>query len=453
MKKTLLFSALFNILFSLFTLNSYAQAPDFVWAKSAVGSKNDNGQSIAVDASGNLYITGVFSSSTITFGTTTLTNNGYENIFIVKYDASGNVVWAKSAGGSSYDYGVGISVDASGNSYITGYFSSPTIIFDTITLTNKNNTGNTTDIFIAKYDVQGNVIWAKSVGGTGNDMGQGISIDASGNSYITGYFSSPTITFGLTTLSNNGSDNIFIAKYDTSGNVVWAKSAGESYSDVGYSISVDANGNSYITGYFSSPTITFGSDTLSNNGSGNIFIAKLASSDCFSYFTLTPDVTTPHHYYVTDSTIGVSPLKYYWSWGDGTHDTIAYPSHTYSAAGNYKICLTITDFTGCTSTYCDSSYLQKSTNSMIYVDVVPKITGVKENELSNQIKFYPNPATDNFQIQTSLQIKNIEITDITGRIICITTNKVINCSSFAKGIYFVKVQTEKGEAVEKFIKL
>ena len=81
------------------------------------------------------------------------------------------------------------------------------------------------------------------------------------------------------------------------------------------------------------------------------------------------------------------------------------------------------------------------------------ITGDKEIKNNVSFSVFPNPVTDNFQIQTSLQIKNIEITDITGRIICITTNKVINCSSFAKGIYFVKVQTEKGEAVEKFIKL
>ena len=184
---------------------------------------------------------------------------------------------------------------------------------------------------------------------------------------------------------------------------------------------------------------------------GNITVN--VNKNPFTDFTLVPS-STPHLYYVTDSITGVPPLKYIWSWGDGSaNDTIAYPSHTYSTAGNYNICLTITDSTGCTSTYCDSSYLQKTTNSMIYVEVVQDITtGINENELSNQIKFFPNPVFDNFQIQTSLPIKNIEITDITGRMVCTTTNKTIDCRGYAKGVYFVKVQTEKGLKVKKIVK-
>ena len=84
--------------------------------------------------------------------------------------------------------------------------------------------------------------------------------------------------------------------------------------------------------------------------------------------------------------------------------------------------------------------------------VLEVITGIKINDLSNQIKLYPNPVIDNFQIQTSLPIKNIEITDITGKMDYTTINKTINCSGFAKGVYFVKVFTEKGIKVEKVVK-
>ena len=181
-------------------------------------------------------------------------------------------------------------------------------------------------------------------------------------------------------------------------------------------------------------------------------LSEMIYPNCSAKFTLTPDTTTLHHYYIINNASGIAPLTYYWSWGDGTHDTIAYPSHLYNSAGFYNICLTITDSTGCTSTYCDTSYLQKTTNSIISVQVIPGASGINENELSNQIKFYPNPVTDYFQIQTSLPIKNIEIIDITGRTIYTTTNKTINCSSFAKGVYFVKVQTEKGMSISKFIK-
>ena len=100
------------------------------------------------------------------------------------------------------DEGEKISTDASGNVYITGYFKSPTITFGTTTLTN-NSTANDADIFVVKYDSAGTVIWAKSAGGTGNDFGNGISATGDGNVYITGQFASPTITFGTTTLTNN----------------------------------------------------------------------------------------------------------------------------------------------------------------------------------------------------------------------------------------------------------
>ena len=93
------------------------------------------GYSVAVDALGNAYVTGNFDSPTINFGSYTLTNTGIRNIYLVKYDASGNVLFAKSAMGTEWDEGYSVAVDACGNAYMTGYFDSPTIIFDSFTLT------------------------------------------------------------------------------------------------------------------------------------------------------------------------------------------------------------------------------------------------------------------------------------------------------------------------------
>ena len=121
------------------------------------------------------------------------------------------------------------------------------------------------------------MVWANSAGGTSGDGGISIATDAAGNTYITGDFYSPAITFGGTTLTNNGGYDIFIAEYDTNGNVVWAKSAGGTADDEGFSIAADAAGNTYITGGFKSPAITFGGTTLTNNGSYKIFIAKLGA--------------------------------------------------------------------------------------------------------------------------------------------------------------------------------
>ncbi len=241
-----------------------------LWAKSAGGTSLDYVYDIATDASGNVYITGTFWSPTITFGLTTLSNAGRCDIFIAKYDANGNVLWAKSIGGADYDEGCSIATDGSGNVYVTGYFCSPSITFDPYTLTNAGGV----NIFIVKYDANGNVLWAKSAGGPGYDKANGIATDPKGNVYITGGFESQFISFGSITLTNSGDGDIFIAKYDANGNVLWAKSAGGPGYDKANGIATDPKGNVYITGSFISPSITFGSTTLYNVGREDIFIAK-----------------------------------------------------------------------------------------------------------------------------------------------------------------------------------
>lgn len=249
----------------------YDSHGNVVWAKSAGGLNDDGVNGLAVDASGNLYVTGYFSNYVIAFGNISLTHTAGvpDDLFIVKFDASGNAVWAKSAGAVCS----GVSIDTSGNCYITGYFSTPDITFGSYTLINSGGSG---DIFIVKYDASGNAVWAKSEGWNTYDPGAHISTDVNGNCYVTGLFYSPTITFGSTTLTNAGGSDIFIVKYDANGTVVWAKSAGGSGDDTGSGIAIDANGNSYITGSFLSSTITIGSTTLSNAGIYNcdMFVMK-----------------------------------------------------------------------------------------------------------------------------------------------------------------------------------
>jgi hypothetical protein len=257
----------------------YDAAGNVVWAKRAGSTSDDEARSIAVDASGNSYITGFFQSTTITFGATILTNTNinYTDIFIAKYDTNGNEIWAKSAGGTSWDMATSISVDALGNSYLAGNFSSPLIVFGSTNLI----TAGVEDIFIAKYDTIGNVIWAKSAGGASSDYATGVAVDSAGNAYLTGYFQSPSLIFGSTSLINVGSKDIFLSKYNANGTELWATSIGSTGQDFAYSVAVDASGHSYIAGFFDSSTINFGSTTLTNAGSGSgsndIYIAKLGN--------------------------------------------------------------------------------------------------------------------------------------------------------------------------------
>jgi gliding motility-associated-like protein len=281
MKKNILLS----VISILLTVSCFSQTPNYVWAKSA-GVNGATANSVATDASGNVIVVGNFVGTNILFGTTTLTNAGSGNssdIFVAKYDPDGNVLWAKkqTGGGTSTDEAQGVAADATGNVIVTGTFIGSNIIFGTTTLTNAGS-GTSTDMFIVKYDPNGNVLWAKkqTAGGTAFDVAKGVVADPNGNVIVTGNFNSLSITFGTTTLTNAGANDIFTVKYDPNGNVLWAKQPGPGGSvnnDVPYRIAADAGGNVIITGNFQSPSITFGTTTLTNpmgTGATEIFIVK-----------------------------------------------------------------------------------------------------------------------------------------------------------------------------------
>ncbi len=257
-------------------LTKYDSTGNVLWAKSEGGTNDDYATSLTVDASGNTYLAGYFYSTTINFGSTILQNEAGNNVFVSKYDFQGNVLWAKSANETDMGQASSVAVDTAGNAYLAGYYSSSTVSFDNITLTNTDNGFN--DIFLVKYDASGNALWAENAGGVDNDQVNSVVADVSGNAYITGDFNSPTITFGSTTLTNNGNYNIFLTKYNTNGNMIWAKSLGGKKSDEANSIALDASGNIFVTGDFLSDTLCIGSDTLVNKGATDIFIAKAGSN-------------------------------------------------------------------------------------------------------------------------------------------------------------------------------
>ena len=177
-KTLFLFTTLF---FSLFWKNGnelFAQAPNWAWAKKAGTNFDAWATAVAADDLGNSYAVGTYGPS-LTFGSSTITSNGFYDAYLVKYDANGNAIWAKGAGGSGFDNTSSVTTDHAGNIYVTGWFDSPSITFGSTTLTNVTGTSN--DIFIVKYDSNGNVLWAKSAGGTGEDSARCVTTDALGN--------------------------------------------------------------------------------------------------------------------------------------------------------------------------------------------------------------------------------------------------------------------------------
>ncbi|MGL5131637.1 MAG: SBBP repeat-containing protein, partial [Planktothrix sp.] len=204
---------------------------------------------------------------------TTLPLIGGSDIFVAKLDTSGNPVWAKNLGGSKDDFTTGISTDSAGNVYLSGNFESQD--FDPGTGTTLPLIGGS-DIFVAKLDTSGNPLWAKNLGGSKDDFTSGISLDSTGNVYTTGDFDSTDFDPGTgTSLPLIGRTDIFVAKFDTSGNPVWAKNLGGSKDDFARGISLDSTGNVYTTGDFDSTDFDPGGGTnLPNQGRSDILVSK-----------------------------------------------------------------------------------------------------------------------------------------------------------------------------------
>ena len=188
-------------------------------------------------------------------------------------------VWIKQIGDTSTDVGTEIVTDSNGNSYVTGSFRN-TVTIPTVGGDTQITAVNNYDIFIVKYDTNGNALWAKSIGSNGSDDSYGIALDSNNNVYVSGRFSGDlTIATvgGNTTLTYTGVNaaDILIVKYDTNGNPQWAKGLGGGvgeYAD-GSDIATDSAGNVYMCGGFNG-TLTVGVTTLNSSGSYDGFIVK-----------------------------------------------------------------------------------------------------------------------------------------------------------------------------------
>jgi hypothetical protein len=264
---------------------------NLLWAKSFGGSSEEVPRSIAVDRGGNVYTIGRF-EGTVDFdpgaGTTNLTSAGDTDVFVSKIDSSGALLWAKSFGGSSEDFGFSIAVDRAGNVYTTGYFRGTSDFDPGAGTTNLTSAGITNDPFVSKLDSSGALLWAKSFDGSSDDGGYSIAVDSAGNVYTSGFFGGTfggTVDFdpgaGTTNLTSAGGYDVFVSKLDSSGALLWAKSFGGSSDDFGYSIAVDSAGNVYTTGYFRG-TSDFdpgaGTTNLTSAGGYDVFVLKLTSS-------------------------------------------------------------------------------------------------------------------------------------------------------------------------------
>jgi hypothetical protein len=261
---------------------------NLIWAKSFGGSGLMSGLSIAVDGLGNVYTTGSF-RDTGDFNPgaaeSNLTSAGETDIFICKLNPSGNFFWAVAIGGTDRDVGYGIDVDATGNVYVTGYFNG-TVDFDPGAGTSNLTSAGQTDSFVLKLDTSGMFQWAGDMGGGGYDYGRGIAVLGTGV-YTTGdFWHSASFTSGTGDIfvTGAGSRDAFVQKLDTSGNVLWAKGLGGEGNDTGFGIAVDSSGSAYTTGFFTDAAdFDPGAATAEVRSAGGMdaFVSKLNTSGAY----------------------------------------------------------------------------------------------------------------------------------------------------------------------------
>ena len=277
-----------------------------VWVSTAMEDEANPGAAagtgVALDAAGNSYVVGDLVGS-ITFGLgeprqTTLVGNSLfvHDFFVAKYGDDGRLVWAKQVGGTGFDQGLGIAADAAGHVHVTGTFDG-TVTFGAGDPTETVLTANFGDMFVARYNTDGSLEWARHAPGLGFGGGAAIAVDASGGSHVTGGFVA-SVTFGpgeanetVLSVDPGGSTNVFVAKYDSGGDLLWARAATGTFAAVGRAVAADTGGNTYITGDFAfvAPfgglsSLTFGlgepnQTTLTTEFAGEIFVARYMNDD------------------------------------------------------------------------------------------------------------------------------------------------------------------------------
>ncbi len=265
------------------------------WAERAGDSPNnfDQGFGVGVDTNGNVYVTGGFYGPA-DFGSTNLPGSpdGSQSFFLAKYDNAGTVQWVQqSSGGYGSVYGTGIAVDGAGNSYAIGYDNDgATITFGSTNLSFPGSTGVGYTIFLVKYDNSGAVQWAQSMGGSHETWATKVAVDAFENVYVAGSFGSSktggsTLRIGASNLvvSAGSLKNMFVAKFDSAGNLTWVQQPKGGNVDGG-AVAVDEAGNVYVTSWFTGTSLNFGGGvSLAGAPTLNAFIAKFNSSGAIKW--------------------------------------------------------------------------------------------------------------------------------------------------------------------------
>jgi Secretion system C-terminal sorting domain len=403
---------------------------NILWTKSISGNRYDVCEGLQVDASGNIYIAGRYSSDNLNLGSLILNNTGGWDTFLAKYDAAGSLIWARNSNGIGHDIAYDLAIDKSGNSYITGYYQDSTVSFGQIQLNNSSPVFP--DIYIVKYDTQGNAVWANDVSGFATDYAMGIDVDTSGNCYITGAFESGNLDFGPFSLINTGPyfEN-FLAKYDANGQPLWAQMSGGSNHDQSFSISVNDAGDAFIAGWFTSPSISFGSNvSLTNSGgssgSHDIFIAKYNRFGTIIWAKQAGDYLDDHAFQINSDSSG-----------------------TCFVVGNYSASsITFGNFT--------LQNFDPLGSDMFIAKIDNTDVGIADFYQNNNLNAFPNPSEGIIYFDSDIKTGKLAVFDLYGNSLYESyyeseQNNSIDLSFLAVGTYLISLESDEEKTVSRLI--
>ncbi len=257
-------------------LLAQVQTNGFQWVKTAGGTLNDSGAAVAVDSFTNVVVVGSY-SNTVAFESTTLTNAGSTDIFLAKYSPTGSVVWVKRAGGVQEDGASSVAVDAQANIYAAGFFRAQASFGETSL--KSRGTASALDGYLTRWDPTGKLLWAQQLGGPNDDRVFGLATTPSGGCVAVGTFQGTatfganTVLQGAATLVTEA----FVAKYDPDGTLSWAKRFFAQRGFAAYAVAVDSSGGVVVGGEFIGSTL-IGTNNLASSGDRDAVVFKLSSS-------------------------------------------------------------------------------------------------------------------------------------------------------------------------------
>ncbi|MCW3104665.1 MAG: type sorting protein [Bacteroidetes bacterium] len=395
-----------------------------LWAKGSINHSSIGSiiLDMATDPSRNVIVVGMFNDSYFNFGGTSVYNTGLGDVFIYKFDGLGNEQWARSGSGSSYDWAYGVNTDAAGNIYVTG--AAGTVTFGSVTL----SSAGSQNLFLLKYTPAGALTWGRMAGGTGGEFGSAIQVDPVGNVYVSGY-GTCNYSFGPDTLIGHGGMDVVLLKYNVSGNPVWGINSTGTSSDYSPSsaLAIDDSCHLYLTGYFQSPSIGFGSYTLSNTGAyTDIYLASVDSSGNIVYAFRPPGRLSD-----VSNSITVDAAGGVFITGRFNSDTLDCGAHGLVNLDTLTYTMFLAKFNG------DSAVISP--------------TSIEMHELSSATTdIYPNPGDGLFTLRNVPTGCEIKVYSILGDLLFAASADVpgtmqVDLRGLSKGIYLVQLSGKNGE--------